>query len=171
MIFITRRCLWFLFFFFFLANVTKLNQSCKHSVFLNQGNTTIQILKKKILRWSFWDVLLERRDWHFWATFPQTFEESPPTPPDLREFTDTVGKIGWILPLFWKSLNGSFWTCLRPRPAYQATSKTLQTAHYIRAVVAIDAFVHASGNREECPLISVLQRGAFKLGLEFSSSG
>lgn len=46
MIFITRRCSLFLF-FFFLANVTKLNQSCKHSVFLNQGNTTIQILKKK----------------------------------------------------------------------------------------------------------------------------
>lgn len=45
MIFITRRCSLFLF-FFFLANVTKLNQSCKHSVFLNQGNTTIQILKK-----------------------------------------------------------------------------------------------------------------------------
>ncbi len=90
------------------------------------------------------------------------------TPP-LWLFTDTVGneagndlRKSWIPSSVSKSLRGLFWTRPRPRPGLSSHFKDAGGGVLHRGRGDHWRAPYKSGNREECPLISALQRVAFK---------
>lgn len=145
---------------------------------------TCWIWDTKVSKWSncsefclsfhFLAALPEWSDPNVWVTpSPANLPGFSSPPPlsfaPLRLFAATVGnepgndqRKSWIPFSVSKSLLGLFWTRERPRPGLSSNFKDAGDCVLHQGSGDHWRAPYMSGNREECPLISDLQREAFK---------